>query len=34
MDHESHKEKLGKLKAMLRAGQIDTDTYEKLLLEI
>lgn len=34
MDHESHKEKLGKLKAMLRAGQIDTDTYERLLLEI
>ena len=27
-------EKLGKLKAMLRAGEIDTDTYEKLLLEI
>lgn len=33
-EHEDHRSRLNKLKNMLRRGEIDTDTYEKLLLEI
>ena len=34
IDHSDSRERLMKLKQMLRSGEIDTETYEKLLLEI